>query len=1399
MADSDNESKSYKTLQLKGSDNYADWELSIATTLMGKDLLDVIHQPRPSPSVDNAPTIKKHAKAFALIIQSLSTVIQSSLSPAARSITAPDAHILWSELKKKYSASVGSRQAALLHDIWTTKVADIEDPAPILSKIQSAHAQLNNGGENLSDRMLAFAMTMALPESYSTLQQTMWMQEDLNSATVAGAVQAEWARRQANNSTALYARTNNNNKGTKQNRPNNQNNRNNKMFCSFHNSRSHNTVDCRNKPNPTANIATNESENTTNTTNDLVVANLANLSVDAHAFNVSLYKPGRSTFVIDSGASHHMVCDPQLLSNVQNISTKLVTLGDGKTTPCNQIGTLKLGRLIFQGVLLVPGLDRNLLSVSKTDLGKWEFGRTSAQLTLPSTNEILISAPLQNGLYSIQAQLACYKVELQGSELLQNWHERLGHCNIRSLLQIKERIGLQVSKTDLDNFECEACILGKGKRLPAPESAIRATQPLATVHIDLWGPATVSSLGGCKYFLTCYDDFTRKITLTFLKSKSEAFVALQNYIARVENQLDCKVKAIRSDNGGEFTSNAFKQFLQQKGIEHQLVPPAAHAQNGRVERAHLTIMDGVRTLLAQSKLEPRFWAEAAHYIAYSRNRTPSGPKQELPDDLWYKRESRLDHLQPFASKLYFRDHTLPNKLSNRYKSGFLMGYMEGTHNYRVWDGQKIIITRDVVFAKQVVAKFTTKSSFVAPEITTKSLQNHKIATNTLGFEDTVDPISQDERAQDLLQNGSNNGNPPPPSRAITFLQNLVKDRKLKNQNALLEERNRNIATTPDPIDAIPGPDERTQRQLHAQTGQSILHTMDQEGSGSESKKSLQNSESDAESSSSDDPLDIISDSEDEISAHLAYYHALSVNAPSSYQQARTSSEWGNWKSAISAELAKMDKYKVWEVIPRTDNMRVVGARWVFTRKIDGTTGKPSAYKARWVAKGYSQIEGVDFTELFAGVARKDSIRLFLALVNYYNLECDQVDIVAAFLNGDLEETIYMDPPEGSTIPQGSVIRLLKSLYGLKQSPRCFNKRFDSWLKDQGFRPTMADPCLYFRKQGETVILISIHVDDQLIASNNRPELDRFKKQLNSEFECSDSGPASYFLGFNIIRDRKNCTLSISQQHYFEALLEKFNMLDCNPTQSPLPTTFKPVPATDTEFDEARSLPYAQLVGAILYASTVSRPDLSHAASVLSRYISKWSKNHFSAAKHLLRYIKGTTDYALTFKAVKQTVGYCDADWGGDLDTRRSTTGYLFKIFGGVVSWRSRRQPTVALSTTEAEYMASADAARQAIWLRQLLEDLQLGLGQDPFPIYNDNAGTVALSKNPVYHERSKHIGLRHHYLRERVEDGTISLLHIPSVNNIADLFTKPLPRDQFNKLRNLLGVIPLPDRVGVSE
>jgi hypothetical protein len=559
----------------------------------------------------------------------------------------------------------------------------------------------------------------------------------------------------------------------------------------------------------------------------------------------------------------------------------------------------------------------------------------------------------------------------------------------------------------------------------------------------------------------------------------------------------------------------------------------------------------------------------------------------------------------------------------------------------------------------------------------------------------------------------------------------------------------------------------------------------------------------------DNISDISDESDDPLLLHpynnmrVMIAHASTINAtPQSYHQARQSSEWDKWETAMKEELAKMDSYNVWEVVDRLPNQRVVDGKWVYTKKINGVTGKAVKHKARWVAKGFKQIEGIDYNELFSAVAHKDSVRLFLALVNYYNMECDQVDIIAAFLNGDLEETIYMSPPEGSDISSNKVLLLRKTLYGLKQSPRCFNIALDTWLQGEGLKPLRADSCVYIKRDGDNILMLTVHVDDQLIACNNRSYLDNFKQKLNAKFECKDGGPVNYFLGFNVFRDREKRKLHISQEHYMEALLDRFDLTNANPARNPFPSHFKPVPATDDEHVLAKHLPYPQMAGAILYAATISRPDLSYYAGVLARYISKWNLEHYKAAKHLLRYIRGTTDLCLTFDATggqRMVLGYADADWGGDLDTRRSTTGYVFKVFGGVIAWKSKRQSTVALSTMEAEYMSSADCARQAVWLRLWLEDIGLGLGSDPLPILNDNNGAIALAKNPVNHERSKHIGMRHHFLREKIEEKVISLEHVRSAENLADLLTKGLPRETFDHLRDGLGVMERSEQVGVSE
>jgi hypothetical protein len=682
-----------------------------------------------------------------------------------------------------------------------------------------------------------------------------------------------------------------------------------------------------------------------------------------------------------------------------------------------------------------------------------------------------------------------------------------------------------------------------------------------------------------------------------------------------------------------------------------------------------------------------------------------------------------------------------------------LSYEEGTNNYRIWSlrDKRVIVTRDVTFKK---AQHPSQPINDAPSTPAKTVpssvptQNRYTLLEDLDDEDGSDLDEEETQPRQAVEDTAGSGGPaigPAPASGRTW-DYITEDIPPRGHH----DR---------PVEVFDTPSGRKRVTRSARNTAAVMLP-----------------------SSPEEAAHFV---------HLSVAHALVSSAiPQTFNQARRAPDWDEWQSAMESELGKMDKYNVWDTVPRSTANRLLKAKWVYSRKIDGETGRFSAYKARWVAKGYAQRAGIDYDELYAAVAHKDSVRVFLSLVNYHDYECDQVDIVAAFLNGELDEQIFLEPPEGSSIPANQVLRLRKSLYGLKQSPRCFNKALDDWLRSQGFAPTRADPCVYRRVRNDSIILLSVHVDDQLIAGNSRKDVDEFKKQLNARFECKDGGPVSYFLGFNIHRDRAARKLYISQEHYVESVLDRFGMTDSSPAKQPLPSNFVSRPATDEEFAEARHEEYPAMVGSIMYAATITRPDIAFAAGLLARTASKWNKTHVHAARHLLRYLRGTTDLCLTFDAIggqRLALGYADADWGGCLDTRRSTTGYLFQTFGGPVAWKSRRQQTTALSTAEAEYMASADAARQALWLRLLLEDLQEST-KGPFPILNDNNACIQLSKNPVHHDRSKHIDMRHHFLRDRVLDSSIILSHVPSSDNLADLLTKSLPPDKFNDLRRRLGV-----------
>ena len=410
-----------------------------------------------------------------------------------------------------------------------------------------------------------------------------------------------------------------------------------------------------------------------------------------------------------------------------------------------------------------------------------------------------------------------------------------------------------------------------------------------------------------------------------------------------------------------------------------------------------------------------------------------------------------------------------------------------------------------------------------------------------------------------------------------------------------------------------------------------------------------------------------------------------------------------------------------------------------------------------------------------------------------------MDVKTAYLNGDLEEEIFMRQPEGfiDKDQPNLVCKLKKSLYGLKQSARCWNKTIDEYLKKSGYVQSDADPCIYVKKVmidgEERIILIALYVDDLLIASNDINLLEMEKRNLSKRFEMVDEGEVHFILGMQVKRNRKEGLLSISQQAFLSSTLKRFGMEDCKPVATPLEPGTKFEKLLD-EKDVVELKGYQSVIGCLTYASIGTRPDIAASVGVLSQYMSKPGKQHWVGVKRVLRYLKGTLDYGLLYTATNTggttLRGYADADWAGDQTTRKSTSGYAFQIGNSTISWRSKRQSIVALSSTEAEYVSLSLATQEATWIRTLLGDM--GFMQDgPTTMYEDNQGAIELARNPSHHTRTKHIDIKYHHVRCAVADKQIKLQYCPSTEMTADILTKGLPRASFEKLRKKLGIIRL--------
>lgn len=1060
------------------------------------------------------------------------------------------------------------------------------------------------------------------------------------------------------------------------------------------------------------------------------------------------------TFLLDSGASDHIINREDLFSNFIDlpIPVKISVAKHGEFISATKKGTLHVtSNMGVQGtledVLFCPEAPYNLLSVSKLQRAGATviFDHRGTQIC--KHGKTIMRGKSVNNLVILDFKVSVnvsYSVTQVNNVTTNNyelWHQRLGHISKNKFLELKNnKMTSDISLIDKvipnDNL-CESCIYGKQSRLPFNQSKDKSyiERPLYVVHTDVCGPITPSTINNKNYFVLFVDQYTHYCVVYLLTNKSDVFTAFKDFVSKSEARFNLKLVYLYCDNGGEYLSTDMKKYCVEKGITYHLTVPRTPQLNGVSERMVRSITEKARSMINGANLSKLFWGEAVLTAVYLINLTPTNALKscKTPFEMWHNKKPQIKYLKVFGSTVYVHDKTFKTKFDAKSWKGILVGYEP--NGYKVWNPE--------------CEKFTTVRDVIVDE--TNFLQSR--------------PVSQPE---ENIKNSRDNVN----------IDNISKEKSMKSQN-----------TDKCKSDTCKSDDYEGPHKIR-KTNHDII-------------------EFEQPNTCCDDPL-VVVDTEDtnssveprrsdrlkgrppisyeEIDDYLMCAQSILCKVPNSLQEIKTRDDRAQWEGAINDELNSLLLNKTWTLVPRPDNKNIVDCKWIFSIKND-EFGKPLRYKARLVARGFSQEYLIDYNETFAPVARIASFRFVIAFANQYNLLVHHMDVKTAFLNGNLKEEIYMKVPEGVSCENGYVCKLNKALYGLKQAARCWFEIFEQSLKEKGFQNSSVDRCIYVLNKGniQKNIYVVLYVDDLVIISANKTTIDNFKKYLMSKFKMTDLHEINLFLGIKITRC--DDMMMLDQSAYIKTVLNKFCMQDCKPVSTPLDSKLN---YEALNLDEKYTAPCRNVIGCLMYIMLCTRPDLSTSVNILSRYTNKNNKELWQCLKRVLRYLKGTTDLKLCYKRCEYNnilTGYVDSDWGGnDVIDRKSTTGYIFKLFEHCsITWSTKKQLSVAASSTEAEYMALYEAVREALWLKSLAKGIYIDIST-PIVIYEDNNGCISIANNPTNHKRTKHIDIKYHFSREQIEKNVIKLNYIPTGQQLADALTKPLPAVTFHEMRRNMGL-----------
>jgi hypothetical protein len=1090
------------------------------------------------------------------------------------------------------------------------------------------------------------------------------------------------------------------------------------------------------------------------------------------------------------------------------------------------------------------------------------------------------------------------------------WHRRFCHLNrgdVRKLMQGTLATGIVVNSKESMDPICEPCIAGKQHRVAVPKVAQhRSSKPLELVHSDVHGPLPVRSRHHSRYWITFIDDASRYWVVLPLQDKAGAFAAFKQFKALAENQLNCKIKALRDDKGGEYMSTEWESFCSANGIVRQHTVRAEPHQNGVAERANRTIMEAIISMLNESKLPGSFWWDALAAFVHVHNCSPTASNSNnlTPFELWHKSKPDVSHFRVFGCTSFV--HVKKDKrkqLQSHTQKCVFIGYPSNYKAWLFWNPvtKKEVVSNSAEFDECFFPGTSTKpidwplptltpSNFGLPQEPVEAVGDNSdvfplppshsgpVPDSGVGVKPEEETVSTPDQeppqmpAQQQEQQQRSQTPPPPstpgPSTPVQSPQQSppAPSTPVQSPKQQEESQKRQLLS---PASDISSPEHKAPRQQprpkprpkapettaepmsnfrpanigpqgRFSTMRSYTHLLPRRGESStqeplhfdfrpqdfaqsipKENEEMEDEEDIPRDTSSPDPMDLFNQEDalvTQLLLHLAdavpnEWNCLSLEEAFEYAlasklQTGKPSEPTHWKdiagrpdadkwhAAVLEEFTALLDNGTFEPIHLPAGRKAIGCRWVFKlkRKPDGTVDR---YKARLVAKGFSQRPGLDFGQVFTPTARWAALRAIFALAATEDLEMHSLDISNAFLNGDLDHEVYMQQPEGfqDRFGAGFVLKLNRALYGLKQAGHQWHKKLDSVLTSLDFKLVRCDNSIWVYHNGDVRVIVPVYVDDMTVVFKTTAQYESLVKELEKHFKLKRLGPTSALLGVSIARDRSKRLLTLSQRQYIVDVLNTFGFGEVRPVATPLEPGMRlskdQAPSTDAERTEMRTIPYSQLVGALMYLAVATRPDIAHSVGVLARFNANPGLAHWRALKHLCRYLQGTKDVKLCYQPDPQQpetfVTYADADYAGDVDDRRSTSGLVVKMGTGAISWASKLQPVVTLSTTEAEYISAVAAGQEICWLRNLFSELGYAI-KGASSLHLDNQSAIAVSRNPEHHGRMKHLDLRHYWLRDYVKSGHINVKYIPTTSMPADIMTKSLPKATVLEMRELLGL-----------